>query len=61
MAKLIYIRKYIFSIIEKRIGNMADIIGLGQVVIDELYIVQFIPKIDEVVFVKKRVKQQGGI
>lgn len=61
MAKLIYIRKYIFSITKKRIGNMANIIGLGQVAIDELYIVQFIPKIDEVVFVKKAVKQQGGM
>ena len=40
---------------------MADIIGLGQVTVDEIYILQFIPKIDEVVFVKKRVKQQGGM
>ena len=33
---------------------MADIIGLGQVAIDELYIVQSIPKIDESVFAKKK-------
>jgi len=61
MAKSVYIRKYIFNIKKWRIGNMADIIGLGQVTVDEIYILQFIPKIDEVVFVKKRVKQQGGM